>query len=291
MQGLFWLVSRLPLRYAQWIGDLAGHLIAKLPGRYGRRLAANYRRAFPEASAGDLVAAGRSAGLMMMEMPYFWMRPDDIHTLPIEPQDFYSQVRPLREQGRGVIFLTPHLGAYEMLGPLIARQGPFTVLFKPPKQRFLQAWVERARAGKDLAMAPANYRGIRMLLKALRRGENVGILPDQCPPAGEGEWAPFFGREAYTMTLVQRLQAQTGACIVLLFAERLQARAHYRIHVKPIEAPLPLDPAQAAAVLNAHIETLVRLAPQQYLWGYNRYKQPRGVAAPPDVAAAITPVP
>jgi len=281
MQVLFWLVSRLPLAWAQWVGDGVGLLIARLPGRYGQRLVANYRSAFPDATPADLAAAGRSAGRMMMEMPFFWMRPERVSDLSIEPRDYFNSVTPLLAQGRGVIFLTPHLGSYEMLAPLIARHGQFTVLFKPPKQQFLQAWVEQARAGKDLAMAPANYRGIRMMLKALRRGESVGILPDQCPPAGEGEWAPFFGRQAYTMTLVQRLQAQTGAPIVLLFAERLHKRAHYRIHVEPIAEPLPADPVRAAAMLNSHVQTLVSRAPQQYLWGYNRYKRPRGVPAPP----------
>lgn len=290
MTLIFWLVSRLPLAWAQSIGDIVGTLIARLPGRYGQRLRANYLHAFPAATGGDVTLAGRAAGRMMMEMPYFWMRQNGVAPLHIEPQNYEAPVQAALAKGKGVILLSPHLGGYELLGPLFAQHARSTVLFKPPRSDYFRKLVERNRAGQDLAMAPANYRGVRMLLKALRRGEIVGILPDQCPPGGEGEWAPFFGRQAYTMTLVQRLQAQTGATIVLVFAQRLAARASYRIHVEPLDDPLPADPHAATVAINAHMERLIKMAPNQYLWGYNRYKRPTGAPLATDgVATLVTP--
>jgi KDO2-lipid IV(A) lauroyltransferase len=131
-----------------------------------------------------------------------------------------------------------------------------------------------------MQMAPADPRGVRMLVRALKRGEAVGILPDQTPTAGEGVWAPFFGKPAYTMTLVHRLHRLTGAPVVALFAERLPRGAGYRLHWEEI-GDLPEDATQAATRINAAVERLIAVAPTQYLWGYNRYKHPKGADAPP----------
>jgi KDO2-lipid IV(A) lauroyltransferase len=116
--------------------------------------------------------------------------------------------------------------------------------------------------------------GVRRLLKALKSGEAVGMLPDQAPGVGEGEWAPFFGRPAYTMTLAARL-AQTGATVIMAYGERLHYGAGYHLRLFA-----PAGPVATPADVNREIERLVRLCPGQYLWGYNRYK-----GQPPEGAA------
>ena len=113
------------------------------------------------------------------------------------------------------------------------------------------------------------------MLKALKSGEAVGLLPDQVPPQGLGVWAPFFGRQAYTMTLSTRLAQQTGATILLAWGERLPWGRGYRVHFRPWAGAVADDPASAAAQVNAHMEGLIRECPRQYLWGYARYKHPR----------------
>ncbi len=280
MTFLFWLVSRFPLAWLQGFGAKVGVLISRLPGRYGRRLQANYRQAYPDVTPMQIRDASKAAGRMMMEIPFFWMRRDPLKNLPISPADFHVETDAVIARGKGMILLSPHLGGFELLGPLFAKRSRCTVLFKPPNRPALREWVEKHRGGPNLSMAPANVRGVRMLLKALKRGETIGILPDQCPPAGEGEWAPFFGKNAYTMTLVQRLQSLTGAPIVLVFAQRLASGKGYHIHTKVLEEPLPTDPIEAVTQINAHMERYIRLVPEQYLWGYNRYKKPAGQALP-----------
>jgi KDO2-lipid IV(A) lauroyltransferase len=101
------------------------------------------------------------------------------------------------------------------------------------------------------------------------------LLPDQVPPLGMGLWVPFFGREAYTMTLAARLAQQTGAAVLVAWGERLPWGRGYRVHVTPLLAALPPDSVLAAGVINQAMEALIRSCPQQYLWGYARYKQPR----------------
>jgi len=101
------------------------------------------------------------------------------------------------------------------------------------------------------------------------------VLPDQVPGEGAGAWAPFFGRPAFTMSLPERLAAQTGAAVVLAVGERLPGGQGWRLHLERMhEPPTPER-------LNHRLEGLIARLPGQYLWAYNRYKQPAGVAAPP----------
>ena len=289
MTFLFWLISRLPLAWLQAIGGALGLLAAKVPGRYGKRLTENFRHAFPDATDEMVDEAARSMGRMILEMPYFWTR----HTIKAKLYDFNEVVWPaldrLQDEGRGLIVLTPHLGCFEVLPQSYAMRRPVTVLFKPPHQPWLRDWVERMRNRQNMTSAPANPRGVRMLVKALKRKEAIGILPDQVPIGGEGTWAPFFGRPAYTMTLVQRLQQWSGAPIAIVASIRLPRGGGYRAYLHIIDEALPADPSEAATVINRVVEDLVRLAPTQYLWGYNRYKHPAGAELPPVQASTPSP--
>lgn len=287
MTFLFWLISRLPLRVLHAIGGALGLLVARLPGRYGRRLEENFRHAYPQATDAMLAEAARNTGRMIIEMPYFWSR----KTLVARTEgfeDMWAETARLAAAGNGVIILTPHLGCFEVLPQHHARERRVTSLFKPPHQQWLREFVEKMRTRPNVAMAPATPRGVRMLVKALKRGEAVGILPDQVPSGGEGTWAPFFGKPAYSMTLVHRLQQLTKAPIVMVFAERLPRGAGYRGHLRLLcdGGMLPDDPADGSAVINAAIEKLIEIAPTQYLWGYNRYKHPAGAGLPPETASA-----
>lgn len=280
MTFLYWLFSRLPLSVLQALGGWLGALAAQVPGRYHDRLIANFRHAYPDVTPAMLKEAGRSAGRMVFEMPYFWVRKNGAQVAPHLFDVCRATIHRALADGRGLIFLTPHLGCFEVLPQAYASEHPVTSLFKPPRKESLRAWIEHMRTGPNMHMAPADPRGVRMLVRALKRGEAIGILPDQTPTGGEGVWAPFFGKPAYTMTLVHRLHRLTGAPVVALFAERLPRGTGYRLHVEEI-GDLPEDATQAATRINAAIERLIAVAPTQYLWGYNRYKHPKGAEAPP----------
>lgn len=281
MTFLFWLISRLPLSWLHAVGGALGLLAARLPGRYGTRLRENLRHAYPDASDAMVAEAARSTGRMILEMPYFWSRRNPQARMYSFADRLWPELDKLMAQGRGLIILVPHQGCFEVLPQAFALRHPVTALYKPPHQAWLRDWIVKMRSRPNLAMAPALPRGVRMLVKALKRGEAIGILPDQVPTGGEGAWAPFFGKPAYTMTLVQRLQQHTGAPIAVIFAERLPRGAGFLGHMQVIKDLLPDDQAEAAAVINAAVEKLVKTCPTQYLWGYNRYKHPGGAALPP----------
>ncbi|GMV45619.1 MAG: hypothetical protein AMXMBFR66_10170 [Pseudomonadota bacterium] len=283
---LRWLARR-SLRLLHALGALLGWLVwAAAPG-YRRRLAANAAAAGVSAAARR--AAVAEAGRMSLEMPRLWLRPagepiaDPVHWQGTE------LVEAALAAGRGLVFLTPHMGSFELCAQAYAERfgarQPVTVLYRPSRNAWLRRLEETARARPHLATAPATLAGVRQLLRALRRGQTVGLLPDQVPPEGMGVWAPFFGRDAYTMTLAARLVRHSGAALYAIWGERLARGAGYRVHVLPMPVPLadaaalPADEAAAqrldAAAINRSMELLIAACPSQYLWGYHRYKSPR----------------
>lgn len=280
---LRWL-SRRSLRFLHALGRVLGWITYALSPSYRRRLQAN--AALAGVPAAQRRAAVAEAGKMVLETPRLWLRaPDE----PIaDPLVWHGE--PLIEhclaQGRGLILLTAHLGSFEVCAQAYAQRfgatHPITVLFRPARQRVLRDLENSARARPALATAPATLGGVRQMLRALRRGETIGLLPDQVPPDGLGVWADMFGAPAYTMTLVARLAQQSGAPILLIWCERLPRGGGFKLRVQELPEALPALPDDGATLLRAQAETinramqhLIMQCPEQYLWGYNRYKQPR----------------
>ena len=286
--GLNWL-SRRPLRLLHAVGGWLGWLPYLLSPSYRRRLQQN--AALAGLGASQRRAAVAEAGRMVLELPRLWLRHAE---QPIEDPlqwDNAELIEQLLAQGRGLILLTPHLGSFEVAAQAYAQRfgalKPMTALYRPARQPWLRELEAQARARPGLLTAPANLAGVRQLLRALRRGETLGMLPDQVPPDGLGVWAPFFGAPAYTMTLVARLLQQTDAAVCLIWVERRPRGGGYVVHVRPLPTPLPTRPLPASAeaeqawllasttVLNQAMEWVIRQLPTQYLWGYHRYKRPR----------------
>jgi KDO2-lipid IV(A) lauroyltransferase len=195
----------------------------------------------------------------------------------------WEAVERLRAAGRPIVFVTPHLGAYDVAGRYLWSHMPLLAMYRPHKIAWIDELLREGRnqgaAPDGTNVAPATLAGVRMVLKHLRRGGCSVLLPDQGPGQGEGEWVEFFGRPAYTMTLVGRLQEASEAALVFCYARRLPRGEGYALHLSTLESELPKDRRAAARIVNAKVEELVRECPEQYLWGYNRYKRPAG--APP----------
>lgn len=262
MGFFFRFLARLPLHMLHNLGALAGWLAYALSPTYRRHLRENMALA---GVADHRHAAISEAGKTILELPKIWLRPQAEVVGRVVRLDGWEHVEAALAAGRGLVFMTPHLGCFEICAQFLARTRPITVLYRRPKQDWLAPIMEAGR-GTHLKLAPADMSGVRRLLKALKSGEMVGMLPDQAPGVGEGEWAPFFGRPAYTMTLAARL-AQTGAPVLLTYAERLHYGSGYHLHFLP-----PSGPVATPADVNREIERLIMMCPQQYLWGYNRYK-------------------
>ncbi len=284
MPSIFRLFSALPLWLLHAIGALLGWVAFCASPTYRRRFLAN------AACAGyrlrDVRAAVAHAGRMVAEAPRLWLAPEPP---PCEVRGAECVERAWAA-GRGIVFLTPHIGCFEMSVQEGARRwspehGPFTILYRPARQPWLASVMQTARNRPGIAAVPTTLQGVRQMLKALRAGRAVGLLPDQVPPQGLGLWSPFFGQPAYTMTLAARLVQQTGAAVILARCERQPAGCGYRLHLQPLEQPLAPTLDAAVLQINQAMEQLIRQSPGQYLWGYARYKQPRAEAQQPERGA------
>lgn len=273
---LFRFLSIFPLPVLHAIGTALGWLVYLFSGSYRRRLQENIARA---GFSADLKAAVSEAGKNITELPFIWCA-DPARVLRTASVENWDMVQTALDAKKGVIFLTPHLGCFEIVAQAIAAKTRLTVLYRPPRQAALKPLIEGARARDNLLLAAANLSGVRIMAKALKKGEAIGLLPDQVPQQGEGVWANFFGKQAYTMTLSAKLHTMTGAPIILTYAERLPSGRGYAVRFVPFEDVLDGDAAQQAGAINAAMESLIARSPSQYFWSYNRYKKPAGVAAP-----------
>jgi KDO2-lipid IV(A) lauroyltransferase len=280
---LHWLARR-SLRFLHVLGAVLGWLAYLLSPSYRRRLLKNARRAgITPAQRRRSVA---EAGKMATEGLRLWLRPPGEPIADPVQWEGEELIEQALAQGRGLVFLTPHMGSFEITAQAYAQRyggrKPITVMFRPARHPMLRELQQRARARTALATAPASIGGVRQMLRALKRGEAVGLLPDQVPPQGMGVWADFFGTPAYTMTLAARLAQQAGAPIVLAWCERLPRGCGFHLRLSRLDEPLPTQAGDAealqaaqAAVINRAMQRLILQCPQQYLWGYNRYKRPR----------------
>ena len=273
---LFRLLSHLPLSVLHALGVAAGWLVYRLSAPYRVRLHDNLTRA---GFGAHLSAAVRESGKNIFELPFIWCAQPE-RVLATARIEGWSVVQQAMAQGRGIIFLTPHLGCFEIIAQVIASRMALTALYRPPRQPMLKPLMEGARRRANLHLAPTNLRGVRVLLKTLKGGGAVGLLPDQVPQNGEGIWANFFGKPAYTMTLPAKLQQMTDAPIVLSYAERLPHGAGFIVRFVAFDATHTTDLHEQTGLINGAMEALISHCPSQYFWGYNRYKTPAGVAPP-----------
>jgi KDO2-lipid IV(A) lauroyltransferase len=279
MSSFLRLLARLPLAWLHGAGKALGWVIYLASPVYAARMRENLaasgiyadNAALKRALSECVAETGKGA----VEIAKIWFGELD-EVLALVECPTWGVVEEAQREGRGIIFLTPHLGCFEVSAIYTAQRVPLTALYRPPRQQWLEPLMLAGRNRGKARVSPANLRGVRTLYKALQRGEAVGLLPDQAPQVGEGAWADFFGRPAYTMTLVRRLQKQTGAAVLLAFAERLPRGRGYLLHFERYTGR-ELDEAR----LNRAVETVIRKRPTQYLWSYNRYKVPAGAEPPP----------
>jgi len=281
------LAARMPLGVLQRLGWALGHLFVLWPNKQRRNALINIRLCQPSLTPEEQVALRdrtlREFGRTYLEIAYLWLRPvEEVLSLVTEVRGGELLDRSAGNgAGRGVIVLSPHLGAWELAGLYLAAQGPTTIFYKP--QRLLDGLIREARGRSGATLAPTSPRGVRLLVQALERGEYTGILPDQEPKGESGAvFAPFFGVPAFTMLLVSRLARRTGARVIFMFAERLGPGRGFRMHC--IAAPDGVeseDDLIAATALNRGVEQCVAICPEQYVWPYKRFRRrPEGPPSP-----------
>ncbi len=283
VNALVWMSAHLPLRVSHALGGMLGGLAWYFGGRTRVITERNLALCLPELDAQARHALARESfietGKTLMEAGALWSASNQEIVELAREVTGQEYVNEAIAAGRGVILAGPHLGAWEMVGLYWSTQYPITSLYRPPRLAALGEPIHAGRQHLGAQLVPTDAMGVKALLRALKRGQLAGILPDQEPPAeGGGVFAPFFGIPAWTMRLVTRLAQRSNALVVYTYAERLPQGRGFHIHVVPAPAEIDdHDPLVSATALNRGVEQCVRACPAQYQWSYKRFrKRPPG---------------
>ncbi|ATH78116.1 lipid A biosynthesis acyltransferase [Vreelandella venusta] len=275
--GLWRMLSRWPVTRLWRIAAFMGPQIYRFSKRERRVTELNLARVFPDQTAQQRKAFAiqslQHSTATMLELGHAWMAPPEKVEASILAVHGRDKLDSARAEGRGVIVLAPHFGNWEVLNFWLSSHFPFTAMYEPPKIADLEAITRHGRERMGAQLVPTNPRGVAALLKALKRSEAIGILPDQEPAWGSGVFAPFYGHEAYTATLLPKLVARTQARVVTGVARRIPGKG-FEIHfLDADERVYSEDDTLSATGVNASVEASIALDPPQYQWEYKRYRK------------------
>lgn len=275
---LAWAVGALPVALRRALARLLATLWRLTSAREAEVTRINLALALP--TLGDAARRAlqrrvlRATAWQALDTLAVWTRPRAANLARIREHHGVAHYHAALAAGRGVIVAAPHFGQWELLNQWLAAQAPIAILYRPPDSALGEAFLRRVRAnaGAGVVQVRAEGPAVRQLWKTLAAGGAVGILPDQQPKRGEGEFAPFFGVQALTMTLLPRLAARSGTPVLLAWCQRIGESADYALHIEPAPDAVAGENLPAAvAALNAAIEAIARRDPAQYQWTYKRY--------------------
>lgn len=275
--GLYTLVSLLPLSVIQWLGRRIGDVMHLTNSRAYQTTAANITLCFPEldkSAQQQLIKKSLQAtGQTILETGACWKWSLDKCASLIRHVEGEALFAERVADERGLILLMPHLSTWEILHPVLTKHTAFTAMYKPPKIRPLDSWMQAVRNRTSAVMVPANRKGVMELIKALKAGKTVVVLPDQEPERESGNFAPFFGIDALTITLIHGLATKSNAQLLLVNAKRLPDAKGFDVQFVDANTVNCESQLESLTAMNALIEKAVRDIPEQYQWEYKRFKR------------------
>ena len=269
-------IGRLPWPWLRALGDAMAWAWRRFDVRESRVARRNLEIVYPDLLPGqrdDLHAAIlRTTARQALETLRFWTRPAGENLACLRERHGEALYDEALASGKGVIVAAPHFGNWELLNQWLASRGPIAIVYRPPESPAGDAFLLRVRGADNIRQVRAEGPAVRQLWKVLKDGGAVGILPDQQPKMGDGEFAPFFGKPALTMTLVSRLAERTGATVLFAWCERIGPGPDFALHVERAPAAIAdADAVTAVTALNQAVERIARRDPAQYQWTYKRY--------------------
>jgi len=275
-QLLIKLLARLPLRVNHALGATIGNIAWYCNTRERVIAVANINMCFTDKTDAEKKQLAHSSlketGKALTEAAWIWTRPPEQLSALIKKTMGADVLERAQNSNKGLLVATPHMGTWELCNLPLSRIDPITYLYKSPRFKKLEQQLIEWRANLNALPANVDPRGIRTLLKKLKSGGTVGLLPDQEPDRESGTFAPFFNVPANTMTLISKLAERGDANIVFCFAQRLPKGRGWHMHyLEPDEAVYSSDKLESASAVNRTVERCVLHCPEQYIWNYKRF--------------------
>jgi len=275
---MLWLTSKLPLAITHFICFVVGNALYITPNKLKRVSKINIDLCFQQESSQfkkhllrkSLIEQCKS----ILELGPLWLWPIDKLLALVKEIHGIEPLEACLLRKQGLFAATPHLGAWELCGLVGSSRYPFTAMYRPPRIAELEPWIIGARERAGAKLVDFGRQGLKEMIRALKSGEVVGILPDQEPRDIGGVFVPFFGVPAFTMTLISKMARKSNAAVFFATMERLPWGRGYRLIIREAEPGITSDDEIiATTALNQSIEACVRACPEQYIWSYRRFKQ------------------
>ena len=282
-----WFVSNLPLKVLHALGVVIGTLLRLTRNRNKHVANINLSICFPELNTKQreqlLNESLKENAKTLLEAFWIWKHPRQAlnkHIGNIKNEHLLTRSK---ESRKGTIFVTPHFGSWEFIGLLTATYTDLWILYAPPKSEYIDKLSCNGRSGTGAKVVSTTDLNLKSLIQHLKNGGSVGILPDQVPDGHGGEYAEFFNRKAYTSTLACKLANKLKCHVVLGYSLRDSVNPQlYDSYY--FDAPNEMfndNTAKAVTSMNQCIEGYILTSPENYIWGYKRFKKPApGDASP-----------
>ena len=276
------LLQLLPLGPALRLGGTVGRLAHGLAGGTRRLAAANLAQAFPEKSDAERAAIVRGMfvhlGRTVLELAAIRSYDDRLDSyIELSPPELLKQVM---ARGKGMVFVTGHVGSWELLARRIARSGvPNAVIAKANSDRRLNALLERFRQeGGVTTLWREDPDTSRAIIRTFRAGRALGLLIDQDTKV-QGVFVPFFGRLAFTPRAAADFALRFGAPVVVGTIHRRGPRPGDGHLLTLAEIPFASDPPdreteviRLTAACTAALEQAIRRHPAEWVWMHERWR-------------------
>ena len=267
-------IGLLPLGILRAVGAAGGRLMHVLNVREAKVARRNLEIIAPELDAAErerrVGALLRATGRNLLETLRVWTRPRAANLRLVRAVHGAERLELALAEGRGAIIAAPHYGNWELLIEFLAARAPFALVYRVPEKPAGDVFLRLARGGANVRLVPAETNAMRPLWKALKDGALVGVTPDQQPKFGGGEFAPFFGKQALTLSLIPRLAERSGAPVLFAWAEPVPGgfEVYFEAGDPAIADP---DLVVATAAMNRQVEAIARRDYRLYQWTYKRY--------------------
>jgi len=270
----FWMPSLVSRSLGRFFGWLTFHVSAKKRNI----MLTNLGFAFPEISQDEKVQLAKKSaiqsGLLFSEFPDAWLgnkQKIERQIMEIKCAELVDQIQ---SEKKPLVIIAPHIGNWEFLVQWIQLNYPLIGLYSPSKIPQIDRLIYNARKKFGCEPYSTDSRGIMQLLKGLKQGGTMMMLPDQVPRKDAGIYTPFFGKAAYTMTLLHKLVKKSKAKVLFAACTRREDNKGFDINFeKPNFDASESDVEVFNLGMNQQIEKMIYRYPEQYVWDYKRYKR------------------
>ncbi|MDP7153340.1 MAG: lysophospholipid acyltransferase family protein [Gammaproteobacteria bacterium] len=273
--GILRLAIMLPFRAQRFLGALLGRVLFVVAPKRRRIAEINLRICFPELDEPALRALvhahGASLGFSVFEIGLaLWADLTQIEKL-VTLKGIDHVKTPL-SKGQGVVILSGHFPALELVGRIVGENLPcVAAMYRPLKNPLVNQLLRRARAKSVAPLISKN--GIRQMIRLLRKGTSVWYASDQSYHRDNAELVPFFSEPAMTNPSLTGIARMSKASVVPFYQYRLADGSGYEGVFLPALENFPSnDPAADAERVNTMIAEWARKVPEQYYWVHRRFK-------------------